>query len=211
MEEKITAIKNWLGTGSINIFGLPMSGKDTVGIKLAEKLGARMLSSGMIIRAMEAETNQHTTDSGMLIATDTFYDWVLPYFKREELKESALILSSVGRWSGEENTVMETAEKSGHKIKAAILLNVSEEDVIERWKEVQKSGKREDIEQFSTREDDRKLDVFKKRINEFNTKTIPVIKHYQELGMLIPVQADMSREEVLESVINKLYQFVSTY
>ena len=40
MEAKIAKIKTWLGTGSINIFGLPMSGKDTQGIKLAEALNA---------------------------------------------------------------------------------------------------------------------------------------------------------------------------
>jgi len=45
MEEKIVAIKKWLGTGSINIFGLPMSGKDTMGIRLAEALGGKFLSS----------------------------------------------------------------------------------------------------------------------------------------------------------------------
>ena len=55
MEEKIETIKEWLGTGSINIFGLPMSGKDTQGIKLAEALGAKFLSSGLIIRAMEKD------------------------------------------------------------------------------------------------------------------------------------------------------------
>ena len=63
MEEKIAKIKEWLGTGSINIFGLPMSGKDTVGIRLAEALGARFLSSGIIIRAMEQEKNKHYTDA----------------------------------------------------------------------------------------------------------------------------------------------------
>ena len=58
MEEKIQKIKEWLGTGSINIFGLPMSGKDTQGIRLAEAIGAKFLSSGMIIRAMEQETRK---------------------------------------------------------------------------------------------------------------------------------------------------------
>ena len=53
MEAKIELIKAWLGTGSINIFGLPMSGKDTQGLKLAEALDAKFLSSGLIIRAME--------------------------------------------------------------------------------------------------------------------------------------------------------------
>ena len=56
MDDRIKTIKDWLGTGSINIFGLPMSGKDTQGIKLAEALGAKFLSSGMIIRAMEEKT-----------------------------------------------------------------------------------------------------------------------------------------------------------
>ena len=125
MEEKLEHIKNWLGTGSINIFGLPMSGKDTVGIRLAENLDARFLSSGMIIRAMEQEKNEHYTDNGALAPTDVFYEWVLPYFGREDLKQSGLILSSVGRWSGEENQVMSVAAGAGHEIKAAIILNIS--------------------------------------------------------------------------------------
>ena len=80
MEEKIETIKEWLGTGSINIFGLPMSGKDTQGIKLAETLGAKFLSSGLIIRAMEKETKNNFSKTGALIPTNLFYEWVLPYF-----------------------------------------------------------------------------------------------------------------------------------
>ncbi len=206
MEEKIAEIKEWLGTGSINIFGLPMSGKDTIGIKLAEMLGARFLSSGIIIRAMEQEQNKHYTDSGELVPNDVFYEWVLPYFDREDLRESALILSSVGRWAGEEDPVMDRAADAGHEIKAVILLNISEADVLVRWEAVREAGSREGSE-TTKREDDKKRGVFEKRITEFNEKTIPVLKHYQQLGMLIPVQADMSREEVFSLVVNKLYEF----
>lgn len=209
MEDKIETIKDWLGRGSINIFGLPMSGKDTVGIKLAEALGARFLSSGMIIRAMEKEQNQHYTDAGDLAPTDVFYEWVLPYFSRDDLADSALVLSSVGRWSGEENQVMEAAEDAGHPIKAVILLNVSEADVQVRWEAVREAGQREGQQQ-TQREDDKERGVFEKRIAEFKQKTIPVMQHYQQLGMLIPVQADMSREEVFELVVNKLYDFART-
>ena len=212
MEEKINTIKEWLGRGSINIFGLPMSGKDTVGIKLAEALGARFLSSGMIIRAMEKEQNQHYTDGGDLAPTDVFYDMVLPYFHREDLMESALILSSVGRWAGEEDKVIEEAEDAGHPTKAVILLNVSEADVQVRWEAVREAGQRESLaqgqpQQLIQREDDKERSVFEKRIAEFKEKTIPVIQHYQQLGLLVPVQADMSREEVFELVVEKLYQF----
>ena len=206
MEEKIAAIKTWLGTGSINIFGLPMSGKDTVGIRLAETIGARFLSSGMIIRAMEAEQNKHYTDSGELAPTDVFSQWVLPYFEREDLKDSALILSSVGRWSGEEDQVMDAAASAGHAIKAAVILNVSEADVMARWDAVQESGAREGDE-TTKREDDKRKEVFQQRIEEFNKKTIPVLQHYQQLGLLVQVQADISRDEVFSLLIDKLYEF----
>lgn len=43
MEEQVQQIKAWLGTGSINIFGMPMSGKDTVGVRLAETLGGNFV------------------------------------------------------------------------------------------------------------------------------------------------------------------------
>lgn len=209
MEEKIETIKDWLGRGSINIFGLPMSGKDTVGIKLAETLGARFLSSGMIIRAMEKEQNQQYTNTGSLAPTDVFFDWVLPYFSREDLVDTALVLSSVGRWSGEETRVMEAADDAGHPIRAAILLNISEADVQQRWEAVRESGQREGVLQ-TQREDDKERSVFEKRIAEFREKTIPVIKTYQNQGILIPVQADMSREEVFDLVVDKLYQFAKT-
>lgn len=206
MEEKIAAIKTWLGTGSINIFGLPMSGKDTVGIRLAETLGARFLSSGMIIRAMEAEQNKHYTDSGELIPTDVFNEWVLPYFNRDDLKDSALVLSSVGRWSGEENQVMDAAASAGHAIKAAVILNVSEADVMVRWETVKEAGTREGDE-ITKREDDKNREVFQKRIEEFNQKTVPVLQHYLQLGLLVQVKADMTRDEVFELLVDKLYEF----
>ena len=69
--------------------------------RLAEALDAKFLSSGMIIRAMEAETKNKMSNTGELIPTDVFYEWVLPYFERRDLFGSALILSSIGRWFGE--------------------------------------------------------------------------------------------------------------
>ena len=207
MEEKIAFIKEWLGSGSINIFGLPMSGKDTVGIKLAESLGARFLSSGMIIRAMEQEKGEHYTENGALAPTDVFYDWVLPYFAREDLRENALVLSSVGRWSGEENEVMNAAAEAGHPIKAAILLNVSEADVQVRWEAVRDAGVRETGQEATKREDDKSRGIFGTRIKEFMEKTMPVIQHYQALGLLVQVRADMTREEVFAELINQLYNF----
>ena len=201
--DKLARIKSWLGTGSLNVFGLPMSGKDTVGERLAKDLGAKFLSSGIIIRAFEAEQNQNMTGSGQLIPTNTFYDIILPYFSREEMKDDSLILSSVGRWAGEEDKIMEAAKNGGHEIKAVVLLDLTEEDVKNRFEAAKELNDR------GGRADDASIEIFETRIREFNEKTVPVLNHYDELKLLIRVPADGSRDEVYLSVINKLVEFIN--
>ena len=203
MENKLSIIKEWLGTGSINIFGLPMSGKDTQGIKLAEILNAKFLSSGMIIRAMEKETNNQYSNNGALIPTNIFYEWVLPYFERRDLFDYPLILSSIGRWQGEEDQVMSIAKGAGHEIKAVILLNISESDVEKRFEASKELNDRGD------RQDDNNLDTFRVRLQEFREKTLPVIQHYQTLGLLLDVDGNQSREDVFNEIVEKLYQKAS--
>lgn len=203
MEEKINTIKNWLQTGSINIFGLPMSGKDTQGIRLAEALNAKFLSSGMIIRAAEEEQHKNYSKNGELAPTDVFYELVLPYFSRPDLTEYPLILSSIGRWSGEENQILTTTAESGHETKAAILLNISENDVEGRFKAAKLLNDR------GNRIDDKNLEIFRTRLQEFRKKTLPVLQHYKALGLLIEVNGDQSRDAVFNEIIEKLYQKAS--
>lgn len=177
-----------------------MSGKDTQGIKLAEALNAKFLSSGIIIRAMEAQTQNSYSNAGNLIPTNLFYEWVLPYFERRDLFKYPLILSSIGRWQGEEEQVMSVAAGSGHEIKAVIILNISEASVEERFRNVQF------LQDRGNREDDKDISIFRNRLQEFRTKTIPVLKHYKTLGLLIEVNGNQTREAVFAEIINKLYQ-----
>ena len=198
LEEKVAKVREWLGSGAINVFGLPMSGKDTVGARLAEVLGGRLLSSGEILREVEANTGEFLTKDGALTPTDRFADIVLPYFYRDELVEQPLVLSSVGRWSGEEGAVTEAAEKSGHPMKAVLLLDVSEADVWERWEMAQILADR------AGRADDADRAIFEKRLAEFREKTGPVILHYEKTGLLVHVRADGNRDEVFAAAIGAL-------
>ena len=204
LNEKLEIIRNWLGTGSLNIFGLPMSGKDTVGMRLAEDLQAKFLSSGIIIRAYEAEQNEDMTGSGKLIPTNTFYDIILPYFSREELRNDSLVLSSVGRWSGEEDKIMEAAKAGGHEIKAVVLLDLTEEEVKNRFEAAKELNDR------GERADDANIEVFETRLAEFREKTMPVLNHYDELKMLVKVPAIGSRDEVYANVIDRLVEFIDS-
>ena len=203
MDNNVAIIRQWLGTGSINIFGLPFSGKDTVGIRLAETLGARFLSSGLILRAAEKQDTDLLKEmtSGMLADTNKFRSIVLPYLSREDLRGFPLVLSSVGRWEGEEYDVIKAAEDSGHPIKAVILLNVSEAEVQKR---------REDsliVQDRGQREDDRERHILDVRIQEFITKTMPVIETYRKREILIPINAHGTKDEVFANVFNGLLQF----
>ena len=201
MEQQIEKIKTWLGTGSINVFGLPMSGKDTVGVKLAELLGAKFLSSGDIIRAMEAALNVNVSQEGNLTPQNVFFDWVLPYFEKKELWNYPLVLSSIGRWAGEENEVMSVAKSSGHPIKAAVMLQLSEQTAIERWEAAKL------LDDRGLRADDADPQIFQRRLSEYREKTLPVLRHYQELGLLVPVKANLSRPQVLANVVEALAEF----
>lgn len=203
MEEKLATIKKWLGTGSINIFGLPMSGKDTQGVKLAEALNAKFLSSGIIIRAMEDEINHSYTADGSLVPTNLFYEWVLPYFEKPELFQTPLILSSIGRWYGEENQVMSVAAGAGHDIKAVINIFISAPEAEKRFDAAKTLNDR------GERSDDQNITVFRNRLKEFKTKTLPVIKHYESLGLLININGEQDREAVFNEIVEKLYELAS--
>ena len=138
-----------------------------------------------------------------LIPTNIFYEWVLPYFEREDLKPYPLVLSSIGRWSGEENQVMSVAAGSGHDIKAVILLNISEADVESRFEAAKLLGDR------GERKDDKDIETFRNRMEEFRTKTLPVLQHYRDLNLLININGDQRREQVFTEIVEKLYELAS--
>ena len=129
-DKDINDLKNWLGTGSINIFGRPFSGKDTQGKKLAQLFDAPLIGGGDILRASKIPDDvKQIMSRGELIPTNDYVNIVLPYLSQESLRDKALILSSVGRWQGEEIGVMKVLELANHPLKAVIYLEISEENI----------------------------------------------------------------------------------
>ena len=191
-------LQKWLGSGSINIFGMPFCGKDTQGQRLAKLVDGVFLSSGEIIRATEQASGQDTTSNGDLTPTNLFYKWVLPYFEKREFWDRPLILSSIGRWEGEEEQVMNVALESGHPIKAVIYLQVSDAEIKKRWQIAQTTKDRGD------RADDASLQTLQNRINEFNHKTLPVLRNYRSLGLLQIVNGEGTPDEVFDHIITAL-------
>lgn len=202
--QKVPTIIRWLGTGSINIFGLPFSGKETLGKRLAELLGAVFISGGAIVRANMmalSKSAQRETNNGELVPSKEFEELVLPYLSNKAYHSHPLILDSIGRWAGEEAEVVKAAEKGGHPIKIALILNVSTEEAERRWQEAINAGE-------TTRIDDRNERTFNERVDEFNHKTMPVIDTYHRYKVLIPINGHQPVEDVVAEAVNKLHEFV---
>ena len=200
MEEKIQTIKEWLGTGSINIFGRPFAGKDTQGEKLSEFFGGELMAGGEMLRSFPDQARiKELMSTGDLFPTDFYLSIVLPYLSREEIKNKPLILSSIGRMKGEESTILEATEKSGHPIKAVVLLVLSEDEVMSRFEATRDLGDR------GIREDDNH-DALENRLVKFREQTEPVIDVYRQKNLLIEIDGTLDREEVTKVIIDKLYQ-----
>lgn len=197
-KEHLAAIKSWLGSGSINIFGLPFAGKDTHGGTLSQLLDAPLLGGGDILRNSTIPPElKKSLDAGMLFPTDEYLRIVTPFLSKPEFDNNPLILSSVGRWIGEEQGVLQATEASNHPTKAVVYLHLSEETLHKRWAKSQEKGDR------GQRADDAQH-VLETRINEFKEKTLPVIEVYRDMGLLIEVNSDAEKHEVIETILARL-------
>lgn len=197
--DDISLIKNWLGSGTINVFGLPFSGKDTQCDVLAELLGATVASSGAIFREHQDNVElQQIMATGALIPSDMFFDIMLPFFNKPELAGKPLVLSSVGRMKGEEGPIVRATDESNHPIKAVVVLSIPEEVVWERHRAALSLNDR------GARPDDANDDILRNRIAKFNSQTLPVIEFYREKGVLIEVDGTKDRETVTQEIINSL-------
>lgn len=198
MEDRIKTIAGWLAAGSINVFGPPLAGKDTQARKLAELLGGPVIAGGEILRSYPDQTRlKALLSTGELIPTDLYFEILLPYLSRPDFAGKPLFLSAVGRWQGEETTIMKAAADSGHPIKAAIYLEVPEEELRQRLELALRQQDR------GQRDDDR-LEVLGTRLSEFRSKTLPVVDYYRGQGLLITVDGTRSPEDVSREIVDRL-------
>lgn len=202
-QKQIDQIKLWLGNGSINIFGRPFAGKDNQGNRLAKILDGNLVGGGEILRSDNMhETIKQNMKTGQLVPSEDYFNIVMPYISQKQFADRPLILSAVGRWHGEEDGVIKALNDAGHPLKAVIYLDISDEDSYQRWLV------KESVNDRQSRLDDT-LEVLQTRFAEFQTKTMPVIDYYKNLGMLIEINGKLSREEVNKSILDKLSDYIN--
>lgn len=198
---EISQVTDWLGSGSINLFGLPFAGKDTQGRLLADLFDAHLLGGGDILRGSVIPPQiRAIMDAGELIPTNDYLQIVLPYLEQDQFQGRPLILSSVGRWHGEEAGVIEATAQAGHPLKAVIHLQLDPETMRARWSKDQEERSRGDR---GNRSDDA-AGVIETRLAEFEQKTLSVIDFYREQGLLHEVDATAPAVEVTAAILEIL-------
>jgi adenylate kinase len=203
----ISQVADWLQSGSLNLFGRPFAGKDTQGRILADLFDGVLLGGGDILRnSVIPERSRKALHNGELIPTEDYIDIVLPYLSNDEFKGKPLILSSVGRWHGEEEGVIEATRSSNHELKAVIYLDQSEEVSWERWRKDQEEKSKGDR---GDRVDDRE-EILQRRFTEFDSKTLPVLDYYRDnTDFYITIDAGQHGVNVTAAILealNKLAQ-----
>ena len=198
MSNQLEMLKDWLGAGSIDIFGRPFSGKDTQAEKLAGIFGGLVVSGGEILRSHhDPREVEEILNSGGIVPSDFYLKLVLPYLSRLAFADKPLILSAVGRSHGEEVDVIQAAEQSRHPIRAVILLDISEDEV---WR---RDGLSADRKERGQRADDTQK-ALELRLKKFEDQTMPVIDFYRNRDLLVEVDGSLPREAVTEEILAKL-------
>lgn len=201
--EKIDLIKEWLGTGSVDIFGRPFAGKDNQCKRLKNCIGGNLIGGGDILRNSNMTHDiKSCMRTGKLIPSEDYISIVLPFLSQSSLADKPLFLSSVGRWHGEETGVIKALDSARHKLMSVIYLDISEENAFERW------TRRDSFNDRGQRHDD-SSEILKIRLKEFSEKTMPVIDFYRDMGLLIQIDGTGSRDEVEQTIIEELYQLAS--
>jgi adenylate kinase family enzyme len=201
IEQKTSDIKEWLGTGSINIFGRQFAGKDIHATTLAARIGSKVIGGGDILRNQVLPPHILTTlNQGGLIPSDEYEQIVLPYLSHESLRNRSLILSSLGRIASEQTAVINACIGAHHEIKVVPILHITEEEAFRRLAIAPSRGRIQDNAR-----------AMRLRMDQYLEYTGHVIKTYHTMGLAIDVDAMQPKDIVHTSLIEGIHDYALSH
>jgi len=172
----------------IILIGIQGAGKSTQGSLLSEKLGLPYLSTGHIFRELAKEKTplgryvKEVMNAGYLIPDDRTLEIVTEYLHRPEY-EKGYILDGFPRTTTQ-------AEAFENGIDKVVYLKVSDREALWRLS-YREPGDRQD----------ETLSAIRKRIEQFNQLTKPVLDYYKDKSKLIEVNGEGTVEEVFQDIL----------
>lgn len=205
------------------LIGPPGVGKGTQAALLEHRLGATVLSSGVIFRQeMDAETDlgrlaKSYIDHGQLVPNGVTIEMMAKRLRKDEVRRSGFVLDGFPRTVRQAEALDEMLEQMEMPLDKVVCLDVSEDVVVARlagrmgctkcgeiYHAEAKMPKREGLcdkcnSPLVIRTDDQPETV-KERLRVFKEQTEPVITYYEAKGLLHRVDGSLSPEEVFDQI-----------
>ncbi|XP_068676819.1 UMP-CMP kinase-like isoform X1 [Montipora foliosa] len=181
----------------IFVLGGPGAGKGTQCEKIVKEFGYIHLSAGELLR----EERAIGSENGDLIDSYMKEGKIVPVEITISLIEKAMNKNSIKKFlidgfPRNDNNLQGWNKVMDGKVytKCVLFFECTEEECIRRIMERAKS---------SGRSDDN-IESLRKRFHTYETQTLPIIQHYEKLGLVKKIQAIKSPEEVFDEVQNVL-------
>ena len=185
---------------NIVLFGPPGAGKGTQSEKLIQKYGLVHLSTGDILRSEIARGTElgkkakNIMDRGELVGDDIVIGMIESKLD-ENPGAKGFIFDGFPRTTAQAIALDDLLQKKGTGISGMLALEVENEELVKRLLlRGQESG----------RPDDKNEGVIRRRIEEYNNKTLPLKKYYHELGKFHSIPGIGSIDDIFGSLVERI-------
>jgi adenylate kinase len=185
---------------NIVLFGPPGAGKGTQSQKLIEEYGLIHLSTGDILRNEIAQQTQlgleakQIMDRGDLVG-DSIVIGMIESKLDANPNSNGFIFDGFPRTQAQAIALDDLMQKKGTAISAMLALEVDNEELIKR---LLLRGKE------SGRADDQNEEIIRNRVNEYNTKTLPLKNYYSEQGKFHSINGIGSVNQIFNSLLERI-------
>ena len=204
------------------LLGPPGSGKGTQGERLQQDFRLPYYATGDILRAAVREGTdlgneaKEYMDRGDLVPDEVMVGLIADRVSREEAGDG-FILDGFPRTTGQAEALGEKMDELGRELTAAVLIEVSDDEVVRRL-----SGRRTCVKEghifhvefdppknegvcdvcgarLEIRDDD-KPEVVRNRLEQYHEKTEPLVDYYDQQGLLRRVDGALDPDEVNDRI-----------
>ncbi len=182
------------------LFGPPGAGKGTQSENLINKYGLIHLSTGDILRSEISRGTElgrkakEVMDRGELVSDEIVIGMIESKLD-ENTNAKGFIFDGFPRTAAQAVALDDLLQKKGTGISAMLALEVEDEELVKR---LLLRGK------DSGRADDRDESVIRRRIEEYNNKTLPLKKYYSEQGKFHSINGIGTIDEIFKSLVDRI-------
>jgi adenylate kinase len=207
---------------NIVLLGPPGAGKGTQAARLADDFGLRYIATGNMLRDTVREGTElgqqakQYMDRGDLVPDDLIIAMIKESLAQDD-QANGFILDGFPRTERQAEALDDELAQLGRTLNAVLLMDVDEQDVVERLSQRRvcvkgqhnfhmsfdppKHPERCDVDGSRlVQRDDDKPEVIQHRLEQYREKTAPVIGYYDRKGILRRVDGSRSPDEVSDQI-----------